>query len=309
MIKDLQIGNAISNMILYCSNKTQGVSVKGDTYYSLTLQDATGVIPAKIWDISNIPEFAAKSFIAVTGSVTSFKDAPQLNISAIELVDPNTVNLDDFCPKTPNDIDQMANELNAIIDSISNEWLKKLLDCFFKNDRFLAKFLTNSAAKTVHHAYVGGLLEHTLAVTKICVTLADNYPAINRDLLLTAAICHDIGKIKEISSFPDNDYTDEGNLLGHIYMGAEMIDVQARKIDGFPRQLLNELKHCILAHHGAMEYGSPKVPALIEATALSFADDTDAKLRRFSDLLADNDGTWTEKSDFFLGSKYRKTLI
>ena len=129
------------------------------------------------------------------------------------------------------------------------------------------------------------------------------------DSTVTAAICHDIGKIKEISSFPDNDYTDEGNLLGHIYMGAEMIDVQARKIDGFPRQLLNELKHCILAHHGAMEYGSPKVPALIEATALSFADDTDAKLRRFSDLLADNDGTWTEKSDFFLGSKYRKTLI
>ena len=118
------------------------------------------------------------------------------------------------------------------------------------------------------------------------------------------------GKIKELSAFPENDYTDEGNLLGHIYMGAEMIDIQVRKIEGFPKTLANEVKHCILAHHGEMEYGSPKVPALIEAMALSFADDTDAKLRRFSDLLADApDDEWSKGSDHFLNSKFRKTII
>lgn len=309
MIKDYKIGDSINNLTVYCVKKIAGVSSKGDNYLSLTLQDASGQIDAKVWDITTVDAFEAKDFINVTGTVQSFKDAPQLNITSAYRADPATVKIEDFCPQAPRSVDEMWTEFMEIVNSVKNEHLSKLLKAFFGNEKIVKRFKENSAAKVVHHAYVGGLLDHSLSVAKICVTLADNYPALNRDLLITVAVLHDIGKIKEIAAFPENDYTDEGNLLGHIYMGAEMVDIQVRKIEGFPKTLANEVKHCILAHHGGLEYGSPKVPALIEATALSFADDTDAKLRRFSDLLADASDGWSERSDFFLGSKFRKTIV
>ena len=311
MIKDYSIGQSINNVILYCTDKTSGISSRGDNYLSLTLRDSSGTINGKVWEINdNIDDFEAKDFISINGTVTTFKDALQLNITHIAKIDPSKVKMDDFCPKTPQDMDQMFNKLMSIINSISNTYLKTLLTNLFTNEKFIAKFKVNSAAKAVHHAYIGGLLEHTLAVTNICNYLITQYPTLNRDLLLTAAICHDIGKIKEISAFPENDYTDDGNLLGHIYMGTEMIDTQAKKIEGFPKQLLNELKHCILAHHGKLEFGSPKTPSLIEAVALSYADDMDAKLRRFSDLLNETESdNWSDKNDFFLNSKYRKTIV
>lgn len=310
MIKDLAEGNSIQNMILYCTSKSSATSVKGE-YYALTVQDASGSLPGRIWEINEyIDQFEAKDFINVSGTVASYKGTLQINITNLDKVDPSTVNIDDFCPKAPRPVEEMWTEFMKIVGSVKNEYLSKLLNAFFGNEKIVKRFKENSAAKTVHHAYVGGLLDHSLSVAKICDTLASNYPALNRDLLITVAVLHDIGKIKEIAAFPENDYTDEGNLLGHIYMGAEMVDIQVRKIEGFPKTLANEVKHCILAHHGGLEYGSPKVPALIEATALSFADDTDAKLRRFSDLLADTtDNSWSERNDYFLNSKFRRTIV
>ena len=309
-IKELAEGNSIQNMILYCTSKSSATSVKGE-YYALTLQDGSGSLPGRVWEINEyIDQFEAKDFIKISGTVASYKGALQINITNLDKVDPSTVNIDDFCPKAPRPVEEMWTEFMDLVNSVQNEYLSKLLHAFFDNEKIASRFKTNSAAKTVHHAYVGGLLDHSLSVAKICDTLANNYPTINRDLLITVAVLHDIGKIKEIAAFPENDYTDEGNLLGHIYMGAEMVDIQVRKIDGFPKVLANEVKHCILAHHGGLEYGSPKVPALIEATALSFADDTDAKLRRFSDLLADTtDDNWSERQDFFLNSKFRRTIV
>ena len=146
-----------------------------------------------------------------------------------------------------------------------------------EDEAFIKRFRFNSAAKTVHHGFVGGLLEHTLNVTKLCDFYTKAYPALNRDLLLTAAIFHDIGKTKEISAFPMNDYTDDGQLLGHIMIGAEMLHDAIREIPDFPAKVESELKHCILAHHGELEYGSPKKPALMEAAALNMADNTDAR--------------------------------
>ena len=143
----------------------------------------------------------------------------------------------------------------------------------------------HSAAKTVHHGFVGGLLEHTLSVVKLCDYYAGYYSSLNRDLLLTAAIFHDIGKMQELSRFPENDYTDDGQLLGHIMIGTEMISARIREIPGFPARLASELKHCILAHHGELEYGSPKKPALLEALALNFADNTDAKMETMIEAL------------------------
>lgn len=154
----------------------------------------------------------------------------------------------------------------------------------------------------MHHNFAGGLLEHSLSVAKICDFLAKQYPVINRDLLVTAALCHDIGKIKEISDFPENDYTDEGQLIGHIVTGTLMVQEEINRIEGFPKILANELEHCILSHHGELEYGSPKKPALIEAVALAFADNTDAKLEGFIELLDGNHDkgtTWLGFSRMF----------
>ncbi|MDE5596394.1 MAG: HD domain-containing protein, partial [Lachnospiraceae bacterium] len=169
---------------------------------------------------------------------------------------------------------------------IQSPYLKELLQALFvKDEKFIKAFRQSSAAKTVHHGFVGGLLEHTLSVTKLCDYYCSQYALLNRDLLISAAICHDIGKTKELSLFPQNDYTDDGQFLGHIVIGVEMVGEKIREINGFPSVLANELKHCILSHHGEYEFGSPKKPAIMEAVALNFADNTDAKLQTFTELL------------------------
>ena len=181
----------------------------------------------------------------------------------------------------------MYAELTKLIHSVGQPHLRRLLDRFFVEDKDFAKrFKFHSAAKSVHHGFVGGLLEHTLSVAKHCSYFASVYPILNRDLLVTAGIFHDIGKLEELSTFPENDYTDAGQLLGHIMIGTEMIGERIRAIPGFPKGLANELKHCILAHHGELEYGSPKKPALAEALALTFADNVDAKMESIREIFA-----------------------
>ena len=290
-INELREGESVSEIYL-CKTKTVGTTKAGKTYYSLVLQDKTGVIDGKIWELSNaIEHFEAMQYIRVDGQVTSFNNALQLNVKRVRAAQEGEYVVSDYMPCTKKDVDEMYKELLTIIDSVGEAHLKKLLDMFFVSDaEFINKFKAHSAAKSIHHGFIGGLLEHTLSVTKICVFIADNYPAVNHDLLITAAIFHDIGKIYEISDFPENDYTDEGQLLGHIVMGTMMIDEKIKQIEGFPVKLANELKHCILAHHGELEFGSPKKPALIEAIALSHADNMDAKLESFTEVIAANQG-------------------
>ena len=191
-------------------------------------------------------------------------------------------------------IGEMYEELTGFIKSIRTPYYRKLAESFFVEDKDFAKaFQFHSAAKSVHHGFVGGLLEHTLSVVKLCDYYAGYYPLINRDLLLTAAMFHDLGKTKELSVFPENDYTDDGQLLGHIIIGTEMVSERIRTIPDFPVKAATELKHCILAHHGELEYGSPKKPALLEALALNFADNTDAKMETMIEVLkgaGDNNG-------------------
>lgn len=310
MVKDLISGTTIKDQIFYCVSKKLGTSVKGDNYISAVFRDSSGTIDVKIWEVNDTTNvFEAKNFVCVSGNVVTFKDALQLNVTDIAVVDESAINIKDFCPITPQNIDNMLAEITSLANSIDNQYLKQLVNLFYGNEKFIAKFKSNSAAKMVHHAYIGGLLEHTLAVTKICDKMVELYPTANRDLTIAAALLHDIGKIKEISAFPDNDYTDDGILLGHIYIGTEMLELQSRKIEHFPRTLLNELKHCILSHHGKKEYGSPVLPSLIEAYLVHLADDMDAKMRRFSDLIDESDGNWSDRDDFFIGSKYRKSKV
>ena len=198
----------------------------------------------------------------------------------------------DYMPTTDKSVDGMYEELTAYIRQISNKYLRQVLEFYYiKDEAFIKKFKAHSAAKTVHHGFSGGLLEHTLSVTRMCDYFATSYSILNRDLLLSSAILHDIGKVKELSDFPDNDYTDEGQLIGHIVIGVEMIDDAIRSIPDFPVKLAHELKHCIVAHHGELEYGSPKKPALAEAVALNMADSTDAKLQTLTELFKGKTGT------------------
>ena len=281
-IRDYKEGDRMFDIYL-CKHKQSAVTKNGKPYETVILQDKTGTIDAKVWDPNNagISEFDTLDYIEVYGDVNSFQGALQVNVKRIRVCHEGEYDPADYLPVSKKNIDEMYKELLGLIGRTENEYLKKLLESFFVEDEaFIRAFRTSSAAKTVHHGFVGGLLEHTLSVAKLCEYFCKTYPILKRDLLITAALCHDIGKTKELSLFPENDYTDDGQLLGHIVMGAEMVGEKARQIPGFPPVLEAELKHCILAHHGEYEYGSPKKPALIEAAA-----NADAKLETFSEAL------------------------
>lgn len=286
-IETLREGERI-NEIYLCKFKQAALTKSGKPYDNVILQDKTGTLDAKIWDPGSvgIDEFDAMDYVAVTGDVTSFQGNLQLSIKRVRKVGEGEYEPENYLPVTDKNIDEMYKEMMGYINSIKNPYLSKLLHMFFDDEAFAKAFKFHSAAKSVHHGFVGGLLEHTVSVTRNCNYFAENYPFLNRDLLLTAAMFHDIGKLKELSTFPENDYTDAGQLLGHIMIGAEWVGDKMREIDGFPVVLANELKHCILAHHGELEYGSPKKPALVEAMALSFADNLDAKMETMREVLA-----------------------
>lgn len=294
-IETFREGMHVSDVYL-CKNRQISLTKSGKEYGNLILQDKTGTIDSKIWDLSSpgIGNFESFDYVCVEADVTVFQNANQLNVRRIRKAGEEEYVPADYLPVSSKDISRMYQELTALIRSIEAPHYRRLAESFFVEDESFAKaFQFHSAAKSVHHGFVGGLLEHTLSVVKLCDYFAGTYPVINRDLLLTAAMFHDIGKTKELSVFPENDYTDDGQLLGHIVIGTEMVTERIRTIPDFPAKAASELKHCILSHHGELEYGSPKKPAIIEALALSFADNTDAKMETMIELLkgaGDNTG-------------------
>lgn len=309
-ITSLREGERINGVYLV-KYKQSALTKSGKPYDNVILQDKTGTLDSKIWDpgSAGIEDFDAMDYVDITGDVTSFQGNLQCSIKRARKVSEGEYDPKDYLPVSEKDIDEMFNELMGIIGTVKNQYLNQLLHNFFDDADFVKRFKFHSAAKSVHHGFVGGLLEHSLSVTKNCDFFAKNYPVLNRDLLLTAAIFHDVGKLQELSTFPENDYTDAGQLLGHIMIGAEWVGEEIKKIEGFPVVLANELKHCILAHHGELEYGSPKKPALIEAVALSFADNIDAKMETFTELLnsvPENDMGW-QGYNRFMETNYRRT--
>ena len=287
-IETFHEGNHISDIYL-CKTKQIQLTKTGKEYGNLILQDKTGTIEAKIWDLSSpgVGEFDAMDYVHIEADVTLFQNANQLNVRRIRTAREGEYVEADYLPVSKKEIGKMYEELLGFVRSVKNPWLNRLLSGYFIEDKEFAKaFQFHSAAKTVHHGFVGGLLEHTLSVVKLCDYYAGYYKTLNRDLLLTVAMFHDVGKMQELSRFPENDYTDDGQLLGHIMIGTEMISERIRQIPDFPPRLASELKHCILAHHGELEYGSPKKPALLEALALNFADNTDAKMETMIEALA-----------------------
>ena len=309
-IETLREGERVSEIYLVKS-KQAALTKAGKPYDNVILQDKTGTLDAKIWDPGSvgIAEFEAMDYVAVTGDITSFQGNLQMSIKRARKADEGEYEPKDYLPVSSKDMDAMYETLKKYIASVKNTYLNQLLNVFFADPEFEKRFKFHSAAKSVHHGFVGGLLEHTLSVTRNCDYFAKCYPILNRDLIVTAAIFHDIGKLEELSTFPENDYTDEGQLLGHIMIGAEQVGLKIREIEGFPVILANELKHCILAHHGELEYGSPKKPALAEAVALSFADNIDAKMETITEMFSnvpENNLEW-QGYNRFMESNFRRT--
>lgn len=289
----------------------QAVTKADKTYLNVTLQDKTGTVNAKVWDPESpgIDDFSALDYINVVADSQEYKGQLQLIIRQAHKVSEHDVDPTDFLPCSQYDIDEMYSGLMQLIDSVKTGYMHELLISFFGDPDFRKRFCYSSAAKSVHHNFVGGLLEHTLSVAKVCNFFAKHYSFLDRDLLVTAAICHDIGKIEELSPFPTNDYTDDGNLLGHIVIGAEMVRDHIKDIPTFPDVKAKELIHCILAHHGELEFGSPKKPAICEAMALSFADNVDAKMQTMKQAIFDAPGNPSIWKGFnkFLDSNVRAT--
>lgn len=310
-INTLVEGETIRNIYL-CKGKRSAETRNGKPYDNLILQDKTGTLDGKVWDPNSngIADYDEMDFIEVFGDVISYNNNLQLNIRQIRKAYEDEYVAADYMPTTEKSTDSMFEELIRYVKKIDNDYLRQAVEYYFVNDEtFIKTFVGHSAAKTVHHGFAGGLLEHTLSVVKMCEYMVSAYPILNKDLLYAAAICHDIGKTKELSPFPTNDYTDDGQLLGHIVIGVEMISDAVRSIPGFPEQLESELKHCIVAHHGELEYGSPKKPALAEALALNFADATDAKMQTLTELFKDKkNNDWLGYNRLF-ESNLRKTIV
>lgn len=310
-INTLCDGETIRNIYL-CKSKRSAETRNGKPYDNLVLQDKTGTLDGKVWDPNSggIADYDEMDFIEVYGEVITYNNNLQINIKQIRKAHEEEYVAADYMPTTDKNPESMYAQLLGYIKQIDNEYLRQAVEYYFvKDEAFIKVFKAHSAAKTVHHGFSGGLLEHTLSVVKFCEYMVGAYPILNKDLLYAAAICHDIGKTKELSAFPTNDYTDDGQLLGHIVIGVEMINDAIRTIPDFPTRLASELKHCIVAHHGELEYGSPKKPALAEAFALNFADCADARMQTLTELFKD------KKSNDWLGynrlfeSNIRKTSI
>lgn len=312
-IETLREGERV-NEIYLCKNKQSALTKAGKPYEALILQDKTGTLDAKIWEPGSvgIDDFDRFDYINVVGDVTSFQGALQLNVKRVRKATEGEYEPKEYLPVSEYNVDEMYEQLLGYIKQMKNPYLKKLAGSFFIEDADFAKrFKFHSAAKSVHHGFVGGLLEHTLSVTKLSAYFADNYEILNKDLLVCAAMFHDIGKLEELSTFPENDYTDEGQLLGHIMIGAMEIAERIKTIDGFPVKLAHEMEHCILAHHGELEYGSPKKPALPEAVALSYADNIDAKMETMRELLAnvpEGDTQWQGFNRLFESNIRRSSI-
>jgi len=274
----------------------------GKPYLRVRLQDKTGEIEGRGWEQANelARHFKTNDYARVRGMITQFQGELQITITAIHKLPEEKVRPEDFLPVSKKDIPKMAASLKTFIDTIQDADLKALLLAFIDDEAFFKDFQRSPAAKSMHHAWIGGLLEHSLSLCVHADAIARYYNKegipLNRDLLVTGAILHDIGKTKELTSAPSFEYTTEGKLLGHIVIGAGMVEEKTAAIKGFPADKLQQLKHLILSHHGEYAFGSPKLPMTLEAIALHFIDNLDAKINGVYTHLEKNttdDSPWT----------------
>jgi 3'-5' exoribonuclease len=308
-LRDIKQGEKISSSFLV-AEKNMAFSLKGAPYLTVKLKDKTGELDAKVWENAvNFDQLFKKGdIIAIEGRANTYRNSLQISIIGIKKCTWGEVEPTDYLPGCQGDVDAMFEELLHYAGIIQNIALKELIYSFLRDENTSDLFKRAPAAKGFHHIYLGGLLEHSLYVVKLLVEVAEHYPCLNKDMLIAGGILHDIGKIYEFSYDNLIEYSDEGRLIGHIVMGVEMIDKKIADIPDFPVQPALELRHIILSHHGEFEYGSPKRPKTMEALAVHYMDDLDAKLNAFQSITANSnsDSDWTAYNRFFERYLYKK---
>jgi len=294
-VKELKEGDVVEG-IFQVKGKGVYISRGGNPYLYLRLSDRTGEIEGRLWE--GIEEWAKAltegDFLRISGKVVGFRGQRQINIKEMEITD--EVDIKDFLPTSERDVDEMLEDLRTAIAVVRDTHLRSLLHSFFYDEGFIALFKRAPAAKDLHHVYIGGLLEHTIEVTKLCMEAVNHFKNLNKDLLVTGALLHDIGKVYEFNYERVIEYSTRGRLLGHIAIGINLLEDRIRGIKGFPEELRMLLEHLVISHHGENEYGSPVVPKTVEALILHSLDNLNAKVNCFQSFI-DREGTeegrWT----------------
>jgi 3'-5' exoribonuclease len=252
----------------------------GEPYLALTLGDRSGQLEAKMWD--NVEEvleaFEQDDFLKIKGLINKYKQRFQLTIHKLRKLGETEIDFSDYLPKTTKDVDELWQTLTNFVAGIENPYLKALVQAFMADPEIASAYRNAPAAKTLHHAYIGGLLDHVVSLFRSCDLLCRNYPQVNRDLLLTGAFFHDIGKIHELTYNRSFTYSTKGQLLGHMMIELEMLQSKLAALPGFPDELKTMIEHMIISHHGEYEFGSPKLPMFPEAVMLHYLDDLDSKM-------------------------------
>lgn len=297
-VADLKDGQQVRDLFLV-SRKNLARTKTGKPYLALTLMDRSGEIEARIWEDADRfdPQAEVGQIVAVEGQAKAFRDQLQVNITSLQALEEDAVPRRHFIPASKRSFREMKADLARLIESVEEASLHRLLAAIFQGN-FHKQFCLAPAAKMMHHAYLGGLLEHTLSVTGLALRISRHYPGIDRDLLVAGALLHDIGKVREFSfSTAPFDYTDAGRLIGHLVLGCEMVRRQAENVPELPAERLDQLLHLILSHHGRHEFGSPCLPMTIEAILLHHLDDMDAKvnfINRLSEQVEPGQQQWSD---------------
>lgn len=306
MIGDWSKGYCFDNETFLIQKLEVRQTKAGKDFWSMSIGDASGSIPAKIWDTLGVPSLSVGDVISAKGEVTEYQGELQVTLQPASVCVIPDANKFDYCRRTKYKVDSMWQAVCSLIESIEDPWCQKLLQVFLSDEEFVQKFTSSSAAVSIHHDFVGGLLEHTLFIMRMCNQACGVYKQLNRDLLLTTAFLHDVGKLNEIAPFPENTYTPYGNLIGHVAGSAMIVDKACDRVKDFPKDTRLKIVHCLLAHHGQLEWGSPKLPGIPEALVLSMLDNMDAKLKVFEEALVKEDfstynrilGVYPAKGDF-----------
>lgn len=299
-IAELEVGERIVGTFAARSKSLASFKSKPGQYLSLTLADATGEITARMWD--NAEEAAARfsegDAVTVRAVVEEYRGQKQLVVEKLKLAEQAEADAADLVPCSRRDLDALRERLLEVVASVRNPHLSALLDEFFGDEQFLRCYCRAPGARSLHHSHLGGLLEHTVGVAEVLETVARVHPELDRDLLMAGALLHDLGKVAELECNASIEYTDTGRLVGHTVLTDRMVNRAIERIEGFPEELANRLTHVLLSHHGQREYGAPVLPMTAEACALHYADNLDAHVQYFSQVIADGQAAGSRWSDY-----------
>ncbi|MBI2920424.1 MAG: HD domain-containing protein [Planctomycetes bacterium] len=302
-IADLEGTEALDQVFLLTNVELRQTKAGGN-FLSLELSDRSGRMQAKVWDNADVvmKKVKAGDFVRVRGQAKIYNKRLDMTVHSIVAVDEKTVDKAVFVPRSQKDVGELQAAYREIVNGVKNAWLKTLLRTFTEDPEWFARFCDSPAAVRLHHACVGGLLEHVVTLSRLAIAISPFYPNLDRDLLIAGIFLHDVGKVRELTTDKGFQYTDEGRLVGHIAIGSQMLEEVVRGIPDFPEDLRLRLQHMVLSHHGELEYGSPVLPATMEAVALHHLDNLDAKIYAFDQAMRESTTgaeSWTEYNKMF----------